>query len=105
MSSDNVKVFMPGVYARHYTDEYTNSYDTITIQLIAGGDEYNVIERTRFEKVTDNGKMQPGYSIQKWTGSYDDRNKSLWLQQAGRAIRFNPAKKELITGTQPYKKL
>lgn len=101
--SDKVKAFMPGVYVRHYTDEYTNSYDTITIKGV--DDKYEVIKRTKFIKLTDNGKMQPGYTLQKWTGNYDDKHKSLWLQQAGKAIYFKLAQKELIIGTQPYKKL
>lgn len=62
MQSDKVKAFMPGVYVRHYTDEYTNSYDTITIKGV--DDKYEVIKRTKFIKLTDNGKMQPGYTLQ-----------------------------------------
>jgi hypothetical protein len=105
MESDKIKVFIPGVYVRHYTDEYTNSYDTITIKLITGDNEYEVIKKTNFEKLMDNGKIQPGYTMQRWRGNYDEQAKSLWLEQAGKAIYFNPPKKELIIGTQPYKKL
>lgn len=103
MESDKVKAFMPGVYVRHYTDEYTNSYDTITIKGV--DDKYEVIKRTKFEKLMDNGKLQPGHAIQRWTGNYDEQTKSLWLVQAGKAIYFNPSKNELMIGTQPYKKI
>jgi hypothetical protein len=103
MQPDKVKAFVPGVYVRHYTDEYTDSYDTITIRAV--NDKYEVIKKTKFEKVMNNGGTAPGYTIQRWTGNYDDKTKSLWLEQAGKAISFNPAKKELIIGTQPYKKL
>lgn len=103
LSADQVKAFIPGVYVRHYIDDYTDSYDTIVIKAV--NDHYEVIKRTSFEKLQDNGRTEPGYRLQKWTGHYDEKTQSLWLDEAGKAIAFDPAKKELTIGIQPYKKL
>jgi hypothetical protein len=107
IKTDNVKPFIPGVYARHYKDEYTNSYDTISIRLInpPGTNDYTIIKRSHFEKLSDNGKMIPGYELKHWTGTYDDKTKTIWLQAAGKRIYFDPDKEELKIGTEPYKKL
>lgn len=104
---DEVKEFIPGVYVRHYSDEYTDSYDTIQIKLVnrSGSEGYSVIKRTRFRKQTDDGKTIPGYEIKNWFGTYDDHSKTLWLQGPGKQIYFDPTKSELKMGAQPYKKL
>jgi hypothetical protein len=106
-NSDDVKPFIPGVYVRHYTDEYTDSYDTITVQTITPSSSYSyaVIKRSRFEKLNDDDKKVPGYELKHWTGIYDDKTKTIWLQAAGKRIYFDPAKSELKIGTEPYKKL
>ena len=105
--NDRVKRFIPGVYARHYADEYSDSYDTIEIRLIAtgGSDGYTITKRTQLQKQTDDGKTTQEYQIKRWKGFYDDKTKTIWLPSTGKRIYFDPAKNELKTGTQPYKKL
>lgn len=107
IGSDKVKPFIPGTYIRHYTDEYTDSYDTITIQPItpAGSDRYAITKRSRFEKIDDAGKKVPGYELKHWMGVYDEKTKTLWLQAPGKRMYFDPVKSELKIGTEPYKKI
>lgn len=107
ITNDKVKPFIPGTYIRHYTDEYTDSYDTITIQPItpAGSEGYAITKRSRFEKINDAGKKVPGYELKHWMGVYHEKTKTLWLETAGKRSYFDPAKGELKIGTQPYKKI
>src|SRR5690349_10285226 len=93
-AKDQVKGFIPGTYIRHYTDEYTESYDTITIQPItpAGSDGYAITKRSRFEKINDAGKKEPGYELKHWSGVYDEKTKTLWLESAGKRMYFDPQK-------------
>lgn len=107
IANDEVKRFIPGIYMRHYTDEYTDSYDTIIIEAItpAGSDGYAITKRSPFEKINNEGKKVPGYELKRWTGTYDDKTKTIWLQASGKQIYFDPAKGELKIGTEPYKKI
>lgn len=104
---NEVNPFIPGVYVRHYTDEYTDSYDTLTIKLITteGSEGYSVIKRSGFQKSGNDGKKFPGYELKKWTGVYDDKTKTVWLQKAGKSMWFDPTKAELKMGDEPYKKI
>lgn len=106
-NTDEVKPFIPGIYVRHYTDEYTDSYDTIRITsaTIHGSTGYWVIKRSRFQKIDNDGKSQPGYELKKWIATYDEKNHTLFLEKAGKSIYFDPANRELKIGTEPYKKL
>ncbi|MEO9020980.1 MAG: hypothetical protein ABI237_14805 [Ginsengibacter sp.] len=102
-----IKEFLPGVYTRHYADEYTDSYDTIEIRLMttAGSDGYTITSGTRFEKQTDEGKSIHGYQTKRWNGFYEAKTKLIWIPSTGKRIYFDPGKNELKIGTQPYKKL
>ena len=107
LKKDVVKELIPGVYARYCTDEYSNSYDTIEIRLIAteGSDGYTITKRTRIQKQTNEGKFVQEYQVKRWNGLYDDTTKTIWLTSMGKRIYFYPAKNELKIRTQPYKKL
>lgn len=104
---DKVRSFIPGVYVRYYTDEYTDSYDTLTIKTITteGSKGYIVIKRSHFQKLGNDGNKFSGYGLKKWTGVYDDKTKTVWLKEPGKEIYFDPANNELKIGTQSYKKL
>ena len=107
VQQDRIKNFIPGVYVRYYADEYTESYDTIRITRSSGPgkENYSVIKRRRTAKVDNNGKIVPGYELKKWTATFDAKSQSLWITNAGKAIYFYPARRELRIGTEPYKKL
>ena len=105
--TDEVKPFIPGTYARHYRDDYTDSYDTVQIQQLTvdGSEGYTVIKRSRFQKIDNDGGATPGYEIKKWVASYDEKSQTLWLQKAGKSIYFDPVQRQLKLGIEPYKKL
>jgi len=102
LQSKDVRNFMPGVYTRHYKDEYTESDDTIAIH--EKGATYEVTKRSRQVKIIDGKPLEPHYILVKWTGVYNAEQKHLWVEPAAKAILFDADKKELSIGTQPYKK-
>ena len=106
-SKDQVKGFIPGIYIRHYSDVYTDSYDTIAIQPVTpgGSDGYVITKKSRFEKLNDDGKKLPGHLLKHWTGTYDHKTKTIWLPSSGKRMYFDPAKGELKIGAEPYKKI
>ena len=106
-TKDEVRPFIPGIYTRHYKDEYTDSYDTISIHLVTqdGSAGYVIVKRSRFQKLDDKGHPVPGHELKKWMGVYEEESKTIWLQTAGKRIYLDPAARELKIGTEPYKKL
>lgn len=107
LKKDDIKELIPGVYVRHYTDEYTDSHDTIEIRLMTAGerDSYTITKRTRFQKQTDDGKVVQEYQIKRWNGFYEDKTQTIWLPTTGKRIYFDPVRNELKIGIQPYQKL
>jgi len=104
---DEVKDFIPGVYYRHYMDEYTNSYDTVEIKLVTneGSDGYVVNKRARYQKMIDGQKTSFAYKTDQWFGSYEKDSKTLYIGKSGKRIYFDPKEGELKMGDMPYKKL
>ena len=104
---DPVEEFIPGIYARHYIDEFTDSYDTIEIKPIVKRTDhsYVVFMRKKFVKITDGTVSGPFYDVKRWEADYDKNKKVLWIGVVGKTIYFDPHRKELKIGIQPYKKL
>jgi len=107
LTKDKVKDFIPGVYQRHYMDEYTNSYDTVEIKLVTneGSEGYVVNKRARYQKMIDGQKTSFAYKTEQWFGSYEKDSKTLFVEKSGKRIYFDPKEGELKMGDMPYKKL
>ena len=101
---DQLETFIPGIYTRHYKDEYTDSYDTIWIQSISD-DEYIVTKKSSFYKLNDQNIPVPGYEIKKWQATYDNGSGMLFLPAPGKPVLFDMKNSQLRIGTEPYKKL
>jgi hypothetical protein len=106
-ASDEVKSFIPGTYSRHYTDEFTDSYDTVEIKLVtSGGSEgFEISKRMRFQKTIDGQQTPVDYKTETWFGNYDKDAKTVYIPKSGKTIYFDPEKNELKMGTEPYKKI
>ena len=107
LNKDTVKDFIPGVYYRHYMDEYTNSYDTVEIKLVTneGSEGYVLNKRTRYQKMIEGQKTSFAYKKEQWFGSYEKDSKTLYIGKSGKRIYFDPKEGELKMGDMPYKKL
>lgn len=104
LTKEETKNFIPGMYTRHYKDEYTDSYDTIIIKSISDKD-YMVTKKSSYQKLNDEKIWVPGYEVKKWMGTLDKGTASLFLPTPGKTIFFNGKNKELRIGTEPYKKI
>lgn len=107
LKPDDVKDSIPGIYVRHYRDEFTDSYDTIEIFLLSktGSDSYGIVKKMKYQKVLNDHNLPEQYKVLDWTGSYDRESKSLLVMPSGKRVYFNPSKRELQLGRAPYKKL
>ena len=106
-STDPVKGFIPGTYVRHYQDEYTNSYDTLTISAItsSGSEGYTIAKRTTYQKTRDGVTYPKKNEAQEWVADYNKETKTLVVGPSGKQLYFDPSKGELKMGTMPYKKI
>ena|SRR6266545_3531731 len=107
VTKDEVKDFIPGVYSRHYMDEYTNSYDTVEVKLVTkeGSEGYVVDKRSRYQKMIDGQKTPFDHKMEQWFGRYEKDSKTLYIEKSGKRIYFDPKEGELKMGEMPYKKL
>jgi hypothetical protein len=103
-SNNNAKNFIPGTYARHYTDEYTDSYDTIVIRQNASN-IYTLNKKSSYKKLNDRSCWIAGSEEKKWLGTYDKGTGTLFLPSVGKTVFFDPEKPELRIGAEPYKKI
>jgi hypothetical protein len=107
LASDEVRNFIPGIYARHYTDEFTNSLDTVEIKPVteAGSDGFKITKRMRYQKTIDGQQTSFDYKMETWFGIYESDSKTLYIEKSGKRIYFDPVAGELKMGEMPYKKL
>ena len=103
---DNVKSFIPGIYVAEWKTEFNESRDTMLIHpLTQGGSEtYRITRRTWF-RYRNEKRRGPEYKLLQWTGSYDEKQKTIMVHNTGRVLSFDPANAEMKMGTITYKKL
>jgi hypothetical protein len=103
-ANDDAKNFIPGTYTRHYTDEYTDSYDTILIRQNAIN-TYILTKKSKYKKISDQNCWVAGSEEKKWLGTYDEGTGTLFLPSNGKTIFFDLKNRELNIGAEPYKKI
>jgi hypothetical protein len=105
--SDEVKNFIPGVYARHYSDEYTDSYDTLEIRRIttSGSEGYAVTKTMKYKRQNQSKTNPVQHKTEEWTGSYEEEKKTLLLEPSGKRIYFDPSLGEAKLGIIAYQKI
>jgi hypothetical protein len=103
---DNVKEFVTGTYITEWKNEFNESRDTIIIEPLtnAGSKTYKITRKTFFH-YTNLRKRKSEYKVLRWTGCYDEKQKTVMIHNSGRILSFDPAKFEMKMGTITYKKL
>lgn len=103
---DEIREFIPGIYARFSDHEMRKEYDTIKINVISdAGNNYSLIRSSSFQRKLDGKEFPWEYTKEEWTGVYDENKKVLNETRKGKVISFVPEKNILLVGTTEYKKL
>ena len=107
LNRDKVKDFVPGTYVSSWKTAYSQSRDTIQIDLNAseGSEIFLIVRRTMTEYTGNDKKRPPSYKIAKWTGVYVTGSKTITIQNNGRILMFDPPKGTMAMGVTVYKKL
>jgi hypothetical protein len=105
-TSDKIRAFIPGVYARFSDHEMRKEYDTIRISIISEtGNNYGLKRSSSFKRKLDGKKYAWEYTKQEWTAVYDENKRVLNETRKGKVISFIPEKRMLLVGTTQYKKI
>ena len=106
-SQDNVKAFIPGTYISTWVSQFSEARDTIQITPIVqkGSEGFLITRRTYLNFINAASKRSPEYKIVHWNANYDNQNKSLFINNNGKVLFFDPGKKEMKMGVITYKKL
>lgn len=103
-ANDDAKNFIHGTYTRHYTDEYTDSYDTILISQNENN-TYTLTKISNYKKLNDQSYWIAGCEEKKWFATYDKGTGTLFLPSPGKTVFFDMKKSELRIGAESYKKI
>lgn len=105
-SPDKTRNFIPGTYIRFSTTEFGKEYDTLVISLQnPSADEYKVIRKWKYERMTDATTMEPEYRKKVTTVIYDPEHKLLREPGSGKVYSIDIQKKCLFNGPNKFQKL
>ena len=104
---DNVKKFIPGTYIAAWKSPFSEARDTMQITPVVqqGSEGFLITRRTYTSFINAARKRDPEYTIVHWSANYDTGNKTLFINNNGKALFFDPGKKEMKMGVVTYKKL
>ena len=104
--SDEIRAFIPGIYARFSDHEMRREYDTIRINVVSeAGNSYTLIRSSSFQRKLDGKEFPWEYKKEEWAAVYDENKRVLNETRKGKVLSFVPAKNILLVGTTEYKKL
>jgi hypothetical protein len=105
--SDTVKEFIPGTYSAEWQTELNTTRDTLSLQALTqdGSATYLIIRRSQVTFINAAKNRPPEYRLVKWAGTYDSKTKTIFINNNGRVLSFEPQKEILWMGTIKYKKL
>ena len=105
--SRNSKVSdISGTYVTQFSNEYTNTSDTLIIAPIeSAGTSYTVVRRTGFNKIRDGKPLDKEFKATSWTSTFDQDNLVLKETDLGKQIYVLPDKEQVKLGSSEYTKI
>ena len=103
-SSDNIKSFILGTYAKEVKNEFLIASDTLVIQCMSGNN-YLIVNRTAYQRFRNSKLLPQQYAEEIWKAVYDEQSRNLYEQRLGKTFSFDPAHGRLFDGGSEYKKV
>lgn len=106
-NSDNVKSFIPGTYCSEWETEFSKTKDTLLLQQLTqnGSETYQITRRSQVIFINTAKNRPFEYRLIKWAGTYDSKTKTIFINNNGRVLSFDPMKATMWMGTIRYQKL
>jgi hypothetical protein len=105
-NNDQIRKFVPGIYVRHFRDEFSTGSDTLDITEHDGkAGIYFIDEKEGYQQKLD-GKVFPAqYKTKEHTALFNETTHQLTIQNGGDIITFLPDKNKLLLGRTEYEKV
>jgi hypothetical protein len=105
-NNDKIRKFVPGIYVRHFRNEYSTGSDTLKIiEHDAKAGIYFIDEKEGYQQQLD-GKVFPAqYKATKHTALYNESTHQLTIQNTEDIITVLPDKNKLLLGRTEYQKV
>lgn len=105
-SGDTVKDFIPGMYVRFATGDYSKAWDTLDIGAYDPSEgTYFIEQRTGFQRIVDR-KLQPReYLRRKHIAVLDEQTHQLQDRKTGKYYTFSPERETVLAGSAEYIKI
>ncbi|MGC4233240.1 MAG: hypothetical protein QM594_09710 [Niabella sp.] len=104
ISNDRVMSFIPGVYERRISNEYSKGSDRLIVKH-QHGNVYMIEKRSAIVRIRDGVDQPVKYDTATWTGIYDSRDQVIYEQRKGKVISFKPNENKLLVGASVYRKV
>jgi phosphopantothenoylcysteine synthetase/decarboxylase len=102
----NVKAYIPGIYVRLVSNEFSIGRDTLIIsELSKVGNSYRIIKKTAFQRIAEGKTSKVERKQEVWNAVYNEQEKLLHETVKGKLLSFNPEARLLYVGTSEYKKI
>ena len=107
VAKSDTEKFIPGTYTASFKDSISLVYDTFYINVLtsSGSDQYEIINSLAYQQTIDGQLQPPNKKMHKWTGTYDDKFRTVSVNQTGSTLAFDPLNDEMKLGTVSYKKV
>lgn len=110
-NSSAVKEFIPGIYAMSFRDSLSpttnvEGVDTLVIskQAQSGSDTYQIIRKTRYQRMLDSVKHAEEVKTVTWVGFFDKEH-NIIKTETEKILAFDLAGESLVIGDKKYKKV
>lgn len=110
-NTSEVKDFVPGTYASSFRDSISptanvEGVDTLVIskQAQSGSDTYQIIRKTRFQRMLDSVQQPEKTETETWIGFFDKEH-NIIKTQTEKILSFDLTSQELLIGDKKYKKV
>jgi hypothetical protein len=103
-NENNIRGFIPGVYARQFEAEFSKGWDTLTIEPFSGS-TYVIAQNVSYQRIEDGKLKKPQRKVSRLTAVYSDKEEVLVENKKGLIISFDPTRNSLMFGRSVYKKI
>jgi hypothetical protein len=103
-NDNNIRDFIPGVYARQFEAEFSKGNDTLTIEPFSGS-TYAIGQNVSYQRIEDGKLTMPQRKVSRLTAVYSEKEEVLVENKKGLIISFDPSRNILMFGRSVYKKI
>jgi hypothetical protein len=95
---------LPGLYVNASINEFGTVHDSLVVVASSGNDKYVIRRKMLIDYYRDEERL-PKVRSDEWMAVYDNKTKSLSVQQNGKILYYDEEKNGLLLGKMLFKKV